>query len=592
MLDASPSWTASDTSLAGRHSIGPVSWITHAADVRYVRWAGQEIIRRIFVTLRDRQWQEVPPSAWSCQATRKADSLQLDLSARHDAEGSQFGWQGVFAVNTRTREISFTLTGTVPNEMIVNRLGLVVLHPTDGLIGGSATVSGPSGQQTIELSERIHAQPIVNSLPTGMTAPFTTLTTTFVNDRSVRFDFSGELFEIEDQRNFGDTSFKSYCPPLALGFPRVLQRGTEIRHSVICHASDTFGTVSPDTTGQVADTVQLPPRRAGATVPRIGAQFSAKDVIGCCLTHLRVDIAATSGKEAFAAVRDRLRPDQRLELGLELGQGDINDELIAAVCDDPQIARILLLEAEQTVIGRELAERASRILERHGCRVPVATAVNGYFVELNRGAPSDIGETGLAIAVCPTVHSGDVLTATENVAALPAIVRTARELFPGREVTVSPLTLHLGPEPDPDVYAVASLAWLVGSIETVGHIGLSSITLGKDVLPDPAAHPELADARSSVLALLNTARTSSRVATAALPQRRLHAVAWQENPAEENILVANLADAEQNVTLGADQAPLQIRTLWAPLDPAPRGDSHREFVVPAYGVVHVLARTE
>ena len=592
MPDALPSCTASDTSLAERHSIGPVSWTTHAADVRYVRWAGQEIIRRIFVTLRDRQWQEVPPSAWSCRATRKDDSLQLDLSARHEAEGMQFAWQGVFAVNTRTPEISFTLTGTVPDEMIVNRLGLVVLHPTDGLVGGSAAAAGPSGQQTIELNERIHPQPIVNSLPTGMSAPFTTLTTTFANDRWVRFDFSGVLFEIEDQRNFGDTSFKSYCPPLALGFPRVLQPGTEIRHSMTCHVPEAFGTVSPGTNGQAAHTVALPLRRAGATVPRIGAQLSAKDVIECGLTHLRADIAAVSGKDSFTSVRDRLRPDQRLELGLELDQGDINDEMIAAMCDDPQIARILLLEAGKTVIGRDLAERACRTLERHGCRVPVATAVNGYFVELNRGVPADIGATGLAVAVCPTVHSGDVLTATENIAALPAIVRTARELFPGREVTVSPLTLHLGPEPDPDVYAIASLSWLVGSVETVGHIGLSSITLGKDVLPDPAAHPELADAWSSVLALLNTARTSSKVTTAALPQRRLHAVAWRENASEENLLVANLADVDQTVTFDADQEPYQTRTLWAPLDSTPRSDSQREFVVPAYGVVHVLARTE
>lgn len=592
MPDASPSCTASDTSLAERHSIGPVSWTTHAADVRYVRWAGQEIIRRIFVTLRDRQWQEVSPSTWSCRATRKDDSLQLDLSARHETEGIQFGWQGVFAVNTRTQEISFTLTGTVPDEMIVNRLGLVVLHPTDGLVGGSATVSWLSGQQTIELSERIHAQPIVNGLPTGMTAPFTTLTTTFATDRSVRFDFSGELFEIEDQRNFGDTSFKSYCPPLALGFPRVLQPGTEIRHSVTCQVPEGFGTVSPRADGQFVDTVQLPPRRAGAAVPRIGAQLSAKDVIECGLSHLRADIAAVSGKEAFTSVRDLLRPDQRLELGLELDQGDLNDELIAAVCEDPQIARILLLEAGQTVVGRDLAKQVCRTLERHGCSVPVATAVNGYFVELNRGVPADIGETGLAVAVCPTVHSGDVLTATENIAALPAIVRTARELFPGREVTVSPLTLQLGPKPDPDVYAIASLSWLVGSVETVGHIGLSSITLGKDVLPDPAAHPELADAWSSVLTLLNTARTSSSVATAALPQRRLHAVAWQEKPAEENLLVANLADVDQTVALGADQELRQTRTLWAPLNPTPQGDAQREFVVPAYGVVHVLARAK
>ena len=36
---------------------------------------------------------------------------------------------------------------------------------------------------------------------------------------ALRFRFSGDLFELEDQRNWTDASYKIYGPQLALGFP-------------------------------------------------------------------------------------------------------------------------------------------------------------------------------------------------------------------------------------------------------------------------------------------------------------------------------------------------------------------------------------
>ena len=39
-------------------------------------------------------------------------------------------------------------------------------------------------------------------------------------DAGLRFAFEGELFELEDQRNWTDASFKTYPTPVALSDPR------------------------------------------------------------------------------------------------------------------------------------------------------------------------------------------------------------------------------------------------------------------------------------------------------------------------------------------------------------------------------------
>ena len=45
--------------------------------------------------------------------------------------------------------------------------------------------------------------------------------------------FKGDLFETEDQRNWTDASFKTYCTPLANPFPVVIEAGTVVDQAVV-----------------------------------------------------------------------------------------------------------------------------------------------------------------------------------------------------------------------------------------------------------------------------------------------------------------------------------------------------------------------
>ena len=44
--------------------------------------------------------------------------------------------------------------------------------------------------------------------------------------------FNGETFEMEDQRNWTDASFKTYCTPLSLPYPIKIIKGTTIKQSI------------------------------------------------------------------------------------------------------------------------------------------------------------------------------------------------------------------------------------------------------------------------------------------------------------------------------------------------------------------------
>src|SRR5687768_17418962 len=59
-----------------------------------VRWRGVEVIRRIFVTVRDANWSEIPPSSWTVDETEEG----LRVTARHTSDDVDLSWSGRLAL--------------------------------------------------------------------------------------------------------------------------------------------------------------------------------------------------------------------------------------------------------------------------------------------------------------------------------------------------------------------------------------------------------------------------------------------------------------------------------------------------------------
>jgi hypothetical protein len=55
------------------------------------------------------------------------------------------------------------------------------------------------------------------------------------NAISYQLDFEGDVFQTEDQRNWGDASYKTFCTPLSLPFPVQLQKGDTVWQRVTLH---------------------------------------------------------------------------------------------------------------------------------------------------------------------------------------------------------------------------------------------------------------------------------------------------------------------------------------------------------------------
>jgi hypothetical protein len=438
---------------------------------------GVEILRRIFVTVRDRNWREVSPTNFNCKVNEAPQTIVVE--ARHASELVDFTWQGTLQVSEDGRSVCFAFEGEVQRTMEVCRLGLVVLHPVETMVGARITALGPQERQTRMVASTIAPQPIVEVMPQAMMQPFSSLTIERADVGSIELHFRGDLFEIEDQRNWGDASFKTYCTPLKVGFPRQIEKGTRIAHRFEL-------SFAPPIKSLAGATRTTPPVVRGA-FPTIGCNSSGPSSLvsqEIRWGHLYVDHSHPDDLAALIARFDHQPPP--LEIGLQdHGFDDHRSASVSWMTEHrARILRLLLYGEGMSPPSAVCVATWRRALDDAGAAdLPLFAATRGYFVEFNRSMVAPTGAlSGLSFPLSATVHADDPCTIAENVATIRDIADTARQLAPSRKLAIVPVALYYpsslaSPRFPPEMIA----PWLAATLMHAAVADVDSVTLGNDV---------------------------------------------------------------------------------------------------------------
>jgi hypothetical protein len=260
---------------------------------------------------------------------------------------------------------------------------------------------------------------------------------------TARFEFEGDLFEMEDQRNWTDASFKTYSTPITLGFPHDAPAGHEIVQTVRL----TVRQPEPDD-----DAVRLELGEAGTFLPPFGlvlgeepSERESERLLAIRLDHLRVelDLDGDWRPELERAGSVALSLGAALELVLAPGDDAQLDELAAALpLVQAKVARVLVLPREGVVSGAEDVRRAREKLGTAAGAATFAAGTDLWFTELNRTRPDLEGVDGVFYSTAATVHADDDTSVMETPAAHGDTVRSARAIAGRRDAHVGPITLR------------------------------------------------------------------------------------------------------------------------------------------------------
>ncbi len=400
-----------------------------------------------------------------------------------------FAWTGTLSVEEGARACRFAFEGQALRDMEVCRVGLVLLHPVESLIGSTLTAKSPDSTEQRLVGEDIAPQPIIAGVPSGMTEPFTELRIEREDFGTLKLEFAGDLFEIEDQRNWGDASFKTYCTPLRRGFPFLLKAGTRIAQSVQVHfvPAVTSGRLNgrrfPQPEGRRETSQHVFPslgrelEKSAATTRADGRELSWR--------HWRVEGDDTSGWARLEQVFLRSQ-DIPIELAISSREGERPPpELLVLVGrQGTRIARLMVSGARGALPSAQAMTAWRDELKALGlAHLPLFAEVRGYYAELNRERlPRDLNGDGVAFPLSATVHGDDPALIADNIGAILAMADTVRQRLSVSNLALSPLALHYPRVTTPSFPRELITAWFTAMLIEAGHAGIASITVADDVI--------------------------------------------------------------------------------------------------------------
>src|SRR5437868_6956610 len=74
---------------------GPLRMELDGADLRYVRLGHHEVVRRLYVAVRDRSWNTVPPALSNLVVDREPDRFRVTFTCAHRQDAVDFLWDGL-----------------------------------------------------------------------------------------------------------------------------------------------------------------------------------------------------------------------------------------------------------------------------------------------------------------------------------------------------------------------------------------------------------------------------------------------------------------------------------------------------------------
>jgi D-apionolactonase len=476
---------------------GPVEALLLDGDLRYVRRGNTEVARRIQVAVRSEAWDTVAGVRSEERVEQRDDSFSVSFESLHRDGELVYRWRCTID-GASDGTITYAMDGVAECDFLYRRIGLCVLHPTEVFAGAAFEASSPASRSAGELPASVGPQRFDGETFPPLFDAFDRLRMVSRDGVAVEFAFEGDLFEMEDQRNWTDASFKTYSrSPVTRAEPWPLSAGTELsqRVTVSSHGAPATPRASRSPTVSLGDAVIGRVPAIGAQLESGGLAHGAREIEALRelrLAHLRVDVHLT--RERWRGELDRgaalaLELGCALELAVFAGADPVVfDALAAALGDAPPVARVLVFAEDAEVTPPELVDAARTALGD----VPIGGGTNVYFAELNRVEAFPTSFDAVAYPVTPQVHSDDDLSLVETPAAQADTVRRARLLAPSAAIAVTPITLKPRYNPDaPDALtprgelpanvdvrqmALITAAWTLASVRRLGEAGAASAT--------------------------------------------------------------------------------------------------------------------
>jgi hypothetical protein len=481
---------------------GPLHMAFESGGLRYVRLGNELVLLRVYWAVRDGNWGTVPAQISHLRIDAREDAFDVRYAARcvNTQHGIDFRAEVTIA-GAADGSLRFEMKGEAHSDFLRNRIGFCVLHPASQA-GYACEIEHVDG--TAEMAKLpkfiVGAQPLL---------PFAELRGLRVHVKGgavADMRFEGDTFEMEDQRNWTDASFKTFCTPLRLPYPVQVKKGDDVQQAVRVKIEGAPATKRESwkprpitftigTAGQPLPALGLGQAHAGKP---LGARQIAR-LKALKLHHLRVDLDLNGKwqRELRRAAQDANALGAKLEVALFVDPENAYAQLDALRRQfealRPKISHWLIFpqtgsQIEAPAIA-DLVGAARERLAHYNRKAIFAAGTDADFIFASKQAQAFRGIDAFCTPTNPQTHAFDNASLVESLAAQGTLVQSAARLAKGKPVIVSPVTLKprwnpystagatkVEPPSDPRQASLFGAGWTLGSIKYLAEAGAASVT--------------------------------------------------------------------------------------------------------------------
>jgi hypothetical protein len=542
--------------------------------LRYVSFGGTEVLRAIAFLVRDENWGTYTPRIEELDVKESAENFTVGYRAVCADSRQKLAYEARIS-GSSDGSLVFAAVVTPETDFVTNRAGFIVLHPA-GLAGQKLRVLHVHGRESeTRFPKRISpSQPVFDiralshEVAPGMWA---------------MCRMEGDAFEMEDQRNWTDASYKTYIRSLSLPWPYTLAKGSRHEQSVRLSFSGRMARGGAEKSRHVRVSLG---QELGLTMPDVGvalpseqaaAALDAQDPLAALRPSFLVCNAdARDGRglaelEAYRQVAEAISARIILEIVVP-DEADAGGSL-APVAVATQRANLMLesivvssaadLKSWQPGADRPEKPTVEEIARAARAAFPGVKLGGGMlstFTELNRKRPKAELFDYVTFTTCSIVHTADDRSVMETLETLPAIIASTRAMIGDAPCRIGPSAIAARSNPygkglvanpddvrvcltdrDPRQRGLFNAAWTLGYVAACAYRGAEAVSLGAasgplgfihragdsapffSFIDGPAVYPAF-----PVMAGLGRGRRHTLVEARVSEPGRVAALAWRE----------------------------------------------------------------
>ena len=177
--------------------------------LRNIKYNDIEILKLISFLVRDKNWNNYTPEIIKTASYNRNNTIHFEFDLKY---GDKEKLEVKIVISIGDNSVKLIASGKFLTDFWTNRIGFNLLLPLEGVVDQEVHVT--KSDQTLEKNKFP-----LNIKPDQPMVKFNNLSYEMFNSINLNIQFTGIHFEMEDQRNWGDASYKIYSGSLLDPFP-------------------------------------------------------------------------------------------------------------------------------------------------------------------------------------------------------------------------------------------------------------------------------------------------------------------------------------------------------------------------------------